>query len=796
MSVVHPLQTPTAIPCEVKVVLLCKTRGGDPDSYRPNRDETQWVGRRDALVRCVTSFLFGPVMMGMMTEQNGNADNADNTATDAGTDAFVSREIIMLFDDDLAQLRMSVNSSSNNISNGKNRFKHPVMPVVVPTEQKILQLWKRAAQRPKQVICMDGMTCCITPDPLRSMELHSSINTNTNTNTNTSSVVSSSSSKFKSKSPSSSSSLSLPPGLDSKRLLLEYLQKNCSIEFLRSKGLNSSPDVILRKTNKKKLMDVWNAWSKERLQGRSKSQSISKSAHPYSGSKKTASSSSLFNEEVSTEEQKRRQVIEEIYAEILDDNKDEDGKTATKESNTQIVAGILHETCPEFPCFGLDSIPPCNGNDNENDNDLHQNHNHSRSRIRRYKMFLFLGAVRDMTSMENDTLATICNKTNIPLIGVRFGTVPEFTSKILSILAFHHAHNVLGGAVRRLLLDLDIDKQRQRGRVEKNRTIMSNGKSLSQKQPRPRFRTCLHVICTVPIPSTHLSTDLKDRDRIHWCLVRVIVCTLWRSRLVSSSSSSSSPTSPTVDHSNTLCLIFSDRVVVHLSEEGFVQKMAERHQAAPSEYQVLNTLKETMDSTSTTMSGSTSSSTVQGSMKNKKMAKFILGAIEDKLPIPITSMICLGEIPVGKSKRPSSSDSLGSSSDPMMLTRRFYSDEKQSHDTNNASDRGIIALLSVGMDSKKSIFARSDSDTDTADAKSSSLDEGKFIKALISASAKRNIVIHHETMCMQKAIQDREAASIVCVQHFCHQNRIHFEEEGSLSRSRGVKRKFENSSSV
>ena len=48
--------------CEtLRVVLLCKGRGADKASYRPHSsDESQWWGRRDALVRCAASFLFGP----------------------------------------------------------------------------------------------------------------------------------------------------------------------------------------------------------------------------------------------------------------------------------------------------------------------------------------------------------------------------------------------------------------------------------------------------------------------------------------------------------------------------------------------------------------------------------------------------------------------------------------------------------------------------------------------------------------------------------------------------------------
>ena len=43
----------------LRVVLFCKGKGADKDSYRPRSDEKQWWGRRDALARCVSSFLFG-----------------------------------------------------------------------------------------------------------------------------------------------------------------------------------------------------------------------------------------------------------------------------------------------------------------------------------------------------------------------------------------------------------------------------------------------------------------------------------------------------------------------------------------------------------------------------------------------------------------------------------------------------------------------------------------------------------------------------------------------------------------
>lgn len=97
----------------------------------------------------------------------------------------------------------------------------------------------------------------------------------------------------------------------------------------------------------------------------------------------------------------------------------------------------------------------------------------------------------------------------------------------------------------------------------------SHQASSFQKSHKPT--SCLHVVCTVPISSREVSTDLKNRDRVHWSLVRVIVCTLWRSRLVSSDSG--------VSHLNSLCLVFDDGVTIYLSENEFVARLANQHQA-------------------------------------------------------------------------------------------------------------------------------------------------------------------------------------------------------------------------
>ena len=94
--------------------------------------------------------------------------------------------------------------------------------------------------------------------------------------------------------------------------------------------------------------------------------------------------------------------------------------------------------------------------------------------------------------------------------------------------------------------------------------------------------TYVNIICTIQKISIEITIDIEKRDQLHWRLVRVIVCSLWRSKLVSTSSSSSSQ----FCHTNTLSLIFDDGVVITLKE---------REIAAPCEYQILTALIQEID---------------------------------------------------------------------------------------------------------------------------------------------------------------------------------------------------------
>jgi hypothetical protein len=148
--------------------------------------------------------------------------------------------MIIVFDDDWAQVHLSLDGSGTT-------------PTIIPKEQTILSVFKQAAQSPNVEISRDGLRCRIDLDPTF----------------------------FEGGNGNRTSPSELPTGLDSKRQVLEYLQKNCSIDFLRSNGLNSNPIVILRKTNKKALMEVWTKWRRHASKDSSASTSSTSSNQKF-----------------------------------------------------------------------------------------------------------------------------------------------------------------------------------------------------------------------------------------------------------------------------------------------------------------------------------------------------------------------------------------------------------------------------------------------------------------------------------------------------------------------------------
>jgi len=557
--------------CVVRIVLLCKGRGGEASSYRPNRHDTQWTNRRDALVRCVAAFLYGP------------------------SSSSAEREVILIHDEDYARIEMRL------------------QPNIVPTEQAILSLWKEAATNPGRSINVEkGITCRMV---------------------------------LLDKSSSTTADACMPTNMDSKRQVLEYLQQHCSMEFLRKHRLNSSVDVILRKTNKKALMEVYREWNN-----------------------KNASSTMI----ATTNKQER---LASIFQELL------------KPINTlieQVVAGILHESsAAELPCFDVESEETPN-----------------------LQICLFLGAVRDMHPWENRVLSSCCLAATVPLVRVRLSPVSEFTSKILSVVATHDAHETLGPALLRLC-----DKQ-----VTQKALVGSK-----HENAPTRATQRLHVVCFMPIPSDALSSDLNQRSRALWALVRVTVCTLWRSRLASSSVASASPLQ------NELTILFEDGVVITLKQDELVTSLAEQHQAAPCEYQILQALCKKRDETV--------ASSNHGDW-NAKRADELLQSIlsEDQSSLPTFALDTTEEEDTGKGG----------------LVTSVYSSVSNTVAINGGQ---LVLLLRI---------------RDDGVGVTNSTELTMQVK---EACERRCIPVLRESLVTQ-VVQDKEAATVTMIQHFIYQGRL------------------------
>ncbi|KAJ3262459.1 hypothetical protein HDU77_000309 [Chytriomyces hyalinus] len=438
----------------VKVVMLCKGRGADPATYKPDRDESQWWGRRDALARCHAAFLHGPTC-------------ADHSKT-----------LVLIHDEDWAVTTTTTATIGSSL----------------PTERNLVSQWKSAA-----VSSRPGSGSCYIQSHKADTELSADAVSN----------------------------------LDSKRKVLDHLHANCDLEFIRKHNLNSSPEVVLRKKNKKDLVKVWYEW--------------------------TAQQKSL-NKESSQPASLKQSPLEAIFHQQLQPSS----------PNRRVIAVSLHESFEaELPCFH-----PFNVSNKANADSS-------------VEFVLFLGAVRDMFPRENDLLRKVCAANKVQLTSMRLGPVAEFTSKILTVVAYHQASGVLGPSLLRLLeskSNSQTSKVRDATPPAKRQKTVASESNLGSLALASQ--TTMHVMCSVPLHSKELTTDLNVRDSVLWNIIRVTVVTLWRSHIMTSKA----------ELSTKLTLLFQDGLALTLDQSELVTTLAEQHQAAPSEFQILRALVMKRDS--------------------------------------------------------------------------------------------------------------------------------------------------------------------------------------------------------
>jgi hypothetical protein len=304
-------------------------------------------------------------------------------------------------------------------------------------------------------------------------------------------------------------------------------------------------ETLMRKTNRTKLLDVKKEWEREYGKKRKVDTPPTPAADDHHSSNTSAGP------------------LEFIIQKILQPESSQIDK---------VIAATLHESSQnELPCW----------DDDDDNSDLRYPY--------AVQVCFFLGAVRDMHKIENRALRRVCDGIAVPLLRIRLGPVAEFTSKILTVLAYHDANNRLLPACLRLLL-------RSQEKTSSSSLVCTDTNSHSHS-PATFTGLVLHFICEVPASSGDVSTRLDDRKHWIWCMVRCIVTSLWRSRLASGKGNSNAPdqTSDTTVLQNRLSFLFQDGVTLTLDQWDLVTEMAEQHQAAPSEYQILFAVRQKLD---------------------------------------------------------------------------------------------------------------------------------------------------------------------------------------------------------
>jgi hypothetical protein len=312
--------------------------------------------------------------------------------------------------------------------------------------------------------------------------------------------------------------------------------------------LNSPLETILRKTNMKLLQGVRHEW--DRVHG--KKPRLAQNRPP-------STPDNSGNDDAAFEAIVRRS-LEPHSPQIR-----------------QIIAATLHESSShELPCW---------------DDALKDRASIDASAVSSLQICLFLGAVRDMMKTENRCLQRVCASvtaattgctaaakgTALPLLRMRIGPVSEFTSKILTVIAFHHDSQRLGPACLELW---------QASRCHRKIATSMTAPVTASFQSPPR----LHCICLVPLTSDQVSAKLEDRSRILWEMVRCTVTCLWRSRVAGKNHSATTSSRTTVP-SNVLSFVFANQTLLTLQQDDIIQCMAEQHQAAPTEFQILSFIR-------------------------------------------------------------------------------------------------------------------------------------------------------------------------------------------------------------
>jgi len=416
----------------------------------------------------------------------------------------------------------------------------------VPSEKGLLSLWRESCQiasttRRRTITTHLNEPCICSLDPATEVSLFSS-----------------GSGSSSSRSGNDRGRVSVTTGGLDKRSILKALQEQCPLDFLRKHKLNCSEDVAVKKRKRGEIEAAHHEWQCQMAQGGGNKAARADSMEPYVGTIPWVQCSSLVN----TFKVLLRRAMQR-----------------TKGGRVRVL--LLHEDYEEelgvfgFMNKGSEQSAPID------------------------RVVCVLGAVRDMHVSEERALLEAAASLTITCVGANLGRTAEFTSKIAATFNCHSFKRLGVSLMTRAVGALTPVTSTEMGKLSPQRNSMNHApQPTATDGDGESVPLSFHVVFWTGVPASDLEIAPKDMAlamRIALSsMVQVVVCTLWRSRLVSEESNGATSGQPATPPAliPELTLVFSCGTTLYMSQRQLAIRMGERHQAAPSEAQILQALAE------------------------------------------------------------------------------------------------------------------------------------------------------------------------------------------------------------
>lgn len=446
-----------------------------------------------------------------------------------------------------------------------------------PTEHHCIDAWKKASKLAEKQRPTDAASLSHFSRAAVQCHHHSSAPHPQQSSSFSSSSLLSSSALGKRK------RLSLDEETATKKTVLEALQATCDLDFLRKHHLNGSLALILKNKNKQHMIQALHDWNNQ-IQSSSSSGDCGDE-----GEEKFLLLKRILVTILQRCKGSGGSSIESRTADHLEEklSKSHGREEECFKAGKKVTILLLHEDYPvELPVFGHDDINNASASSLHSDNDQEV-------------VLCVLGAVRDMSSLENKALLAAAAETGVHCVVANLGRTAEFTSKIIMALSVHALCGRLLPAVRWLeshqskSTDLlaKAPSTRESGitwdgyQVKKRLENEKNGKSIGVTPD------LFVVVVKLSLASTAVSLDQAARPHLLE-LVQLVVNTLWKSRMVSSGPDSLSG-SVAIDSGAMVCelfLYFNDGVLLKIDQKTMAKRVEAMHCPAPSEQQILTIL--------------------------------------------------------------------------------------------------------------------------------------------------------------------------------------------------------------